>query len=79
MRFNKTTVPGSVLWSQQPYAMLQMWGKATGKLCRGKGPGGVGRCLAEGEPEIVLSGDEDPQGRPYCPLLLLERNLWSLW
>jgi len=31
------------LWSQQPYATPQAWGKVAGKLPGGKRPGGVGQ------------------------------------
>lgn len=35
-------VPGAALGSQQPYAVLQAWGRVGGKLPGGKGPGGAG-------------------------------------
>jgi len=33
---------GPDLWSQQPHAMLQAWGRVAGKLPSGKGPGNAG-------------------------------------
>uniref|UniRef100_A0A669P7Z9 Uncharacterized protein n=1 Tax=Phasianus colchicus TaxID=9054 RepID=A0A669P7Z9_PHACC len=32
---------GPAVWSQQPHASLQIWGRVAGKLCRGKGSGGA--------------------------------------
>jgi len=42
-------MPGTALRSQQPHAMLQAWGRVTGKLPTRKGAWGVGRQLAEHE------------------------------
>ena len=40
-------------------AMLQAWGRVTGKLAGGKGPGDVGRQAAEYEP-AVCPGVQEP-------------------
>ena len=52
------TEVGPALGSQQPRATLWAWGRGTGKLPGGKGPGGVGRQLAEYEPAVCPGGQE---------------------
>ena len=51
-------VPGPVLWSQPPHAMLQAWGGVVGELSGGKGPWNVGRQPAEHEPAVCPGGQE---------------------
>jgi len=38
--------------------MLQVWGRVTGKLPGGKGPGGVGQQPDEHEPAVCPGGQE---------------------
>ena len=51
-------MPRPALRSQQPHAMLLAWRRVAGKLPKGKGPGGVGRQLAEHEPAVCPGGQE---------------------
>ena len=66
-------VPGPALWSQQPHALLQAWGRVAGRLWEGKGSGGVGHCSAEREPAVCPGGREGPSlqerhlGLGTCP------------
>jgi len=40
--FQQGSVLSPALQSQQPHVTLQAWGRVTGKLLGGKGPGGAG-------------------------------------
>jgi len=53
----------ATLWSQQPHAVIQTWGKVDGKLLRREGSGGVGQQLAEHEP-AVCPGIQEGQWHP---------------
>ena len=60
MKFNKPVL-NPALWSQQPHAMLQVWGRVSGKLCGRKGSGGVGQLLTEHESAVLNPGEAIPQ------------------
>lgn len=46
------------IWLQEPYAVLWIWGRLTGKLCGRKGSGGVSWQLAEHEPVVYPNGQD---------------------
>ena len=50
---------GPALRSKQPHAMLQAWGRVSGKLPSRKGSWGAGRQPAEHEPVVCPGGQED--------------------
>jgi len=54
---------GPFLWSQQPQAMLQAWGRVTGKLYGGKQSGSASQQPAEHEP-TVCPGEQEGQWHP---------------
>ena len=59
MKFSKTKYwVLSTLWPLQPQAMLQAWGRVTGRLCRGNAPGNVVQCSAEHEPAVYPACQE---------------------
>ena len=61
--FQQGQIPGPVLQSKQPHAMLQVWGRVAGNMPGGKGPGSVDRQAAEHEP-AVCAGAQDVQWLP---------------
>ena len=69
---SKGQVPDPALWSQQPHAVLQAWGRADGKLHRGKGSGCVSGCMAEHEPAVCLGDCPSFLGRTAALWLILE-------
>jgi len=54
-------VLGPAIQSQQPHTTLQALGRVARKLTSGKGPGGVGRQLAEHQPAVCPGGQEGQQ------------------
>ena len=56
--FQQGQMPGPALRSQQPHAMLQVWGRVTGKLPGGKVSWDVGQQPAEHEPAVCPGGQE---------------------
>ena len=54
--FQQGRMLGPALWSQQPHATLQVWGRVAGKL-----PGSVGWQPAEHEPAVCPGGQEGQQ------------------
>ena len=43
---------------QQPQATLQAWDRVAGRLCKGRGLGGIGQRLAEHKPAVCPGGQE---------------------